>query len=161
MNRKVPPSFGEWWNGERRPYTGAFAEPIPVSKPADEIEAMRTVYFERLPALYEHYGIDMCEPDSEARLVMAVAKAHVPGFQITERKKRGRSPTSFVWLANLRRRVNALKAKGHKEHRALKLLAEEYGMTLDTLRSRYREATRGKHKKIVDHFLEMRAGKSW
>jgi hypothetical protein len=149
MIPKITP-LPELW-ADRRPYTGVLRNRIPLG--GDLREALMTLV-ERWDPLYQHYRIDPAEPDAKDRLLLCLAKAHVPGFQFRERKKRGRSPTSFVWLANLRRQVDALKARGHKEHRALKLLAEEYGMILDTLRSRYRAATRGKHKEVVDHFLE-------
>ena len=48
----------EWWADKRPPYTGVLAKPIPAGTTKEECEAMRTVYYERIPALFAHYGID-------------------------------------------------------------------------------------------------------
>jgi hypothetical protein len=145
-------SIAEMWNGERRPYTGVLAEPIPDTEDYVEI-----VCSERLQALCEHYGIDM-HPDMWVRLVWALARAHVPGFQATETKKRGRRSIDFDTLANVVRDVNALKVEGHSQQRAFELLAARYGISPAGVRSRY-EMPKKKLKEIKDEIREWLARK--
>jgi hypothetical protein len=140
-------SIAEMWNGERRPYTGVLAEPIPDTEDFVEI-----VCSERLQALCEHYGIDM-GPGMWVRLVWELARAHVPGFQATETKKRGRRSIDFDTLANVVRDVNALKVEGHSQQRAFELLAARYGISPAGVRSRY-EMPEKKLKEIKDQIRE-------
>lgn len=73
-------------------YTGVLAEPIaplqtgatsmgllgPRSDPADAEQQRR----EKLPALFDHFGIDPTGPDAWQSLTMALAEVHVPGFRL-------------------------------------------------------------------------------
>jgi hypothetical protein len=155
VTKMIPkiPSLVELW-ADRRPYTGMLRKRIPLG--GDLREALMTLV-ERWDALYQHYGIDPAEPNAKDRLLLSLARAHVPGLQLSERKKRGRRPISPVKQANLRRDVDALRAQGYTKTHALKLLASRYGLSPAGIRSRHRAATKGKQKAIVDELLHERS----
>jgi hypothetical protein len=71
-------------------YTGILAEPMYV-KPnllPDVQERERVRAFEsfahKFVALFEHFGIDRTHSGSETELIIALAKKHVPGFQVVD-----------------------------------------------------------------------------
>lgn len=149
-------SISKRWT-DARPYIGALGEPIPLGR--DPRKALTTMV-ERWEALYHHYGIDPAEPDAKDRLLLSLARAHVPGFQFKEDETRGRRRTSSGELVDLIHDVESLKAKGKSTKRACDLLAEHYeryrGLSGDAIRSRYYAATRYHNKVNVDAYMTHR-----
>jgi hypothetical protein len=141
-------SIAEIWNGERRPYTGVLAEPIP------DTEDVGSLLFDlRLPALCEHYSIDVGDPHVWMRLCVELARAHVPGWQVTETKERGRPPMDLDTLVRVERDVETLKAEGCRQQEAFERLARRYGLSPAGVRSRY-EALKKRREEIRDQIRD-------
>jgi len=82
-------------------YSGILLKRIPDTPPSlcmtdDELKASYTEeVWQRLVALFEHYSI---APDSEGadrKLILALAKDHVRGFQLESEKKKVGSPSKW------------------------------------------------------------------
>jgi hypothetical protein len=100
-------------------YIGALARPIQIKPPnlgalvdpeqvwAEYQKRIVQAQLEKLPKLYAHYGLDYFNPADKARLVVSLALAHVPGFQVASYPGRPRRTITDVevcfhvrhWLA--------------------------------------------------------------
>lgn len=132
-----------------RMYSGVLNEPIRIGRAGDPNRRRKALMAEttmgqRLPKLYEHYGIQPSAPGAAERLILALAKDHVPGFQI-ESETRGR-PTKWKYSErswHLFADVQVLLAKGHSDANACRILARrrQYrGENARSLLRRYQEA---------------------
>ena len=161
-----------------RPYSGLLRERIQVNAKTtpDDIAAAE---FARLEALFDHYGLDIGEGHDRYRLIMALARRHVPGFKwsqsrspaTTQQKKGGRPPAidhlmrlKLQWLVSeLRRQINPATGTRYRKTEAIFTAAHQLGLDhikpSTILRNFYRDR---KHayptKAIVDEFLGRVAG---
>lgn len=142
-------------------YTGILAEPIDHRKIAGSLglladssdnqfkEKYKMELVDRLAALFAHYGIPPKDEFAMAKLALALASAHVPGFKdITYGTKRPGRPRKwdFVRLTELYADVQSLVRDGKNEHQACRVLATS---------GRYAKRYRGcKHKTLHRRYLE-------
>lgn len=84
-------------------YSGILAQPLVWQTPGNgllsssEAECQKrnsSALAERFVALYRHYGIDHRESGAGATLALALAREHVPGFQVLSAPPRGRGAPS-------------------------------------------------------------------
>jgi hypothetical protein len=87
-------------------YTGILLTPVyiptdDISNPEKRVTAILTGFKKRYAALLEFYGVDPSRPDTDFRLALALAGAHVPGFRVDGPlpKKRGRTGPKLEWTA--------------------------------------------------------------
>jgi hypothetical protein len=71
-------------------YEGVLAEKLPPG--LDGLPMLP----ERWVALYQHYGLDHTNRDHDARLILAMACSHVPGFQ-SETQAKGKQYQGGQW----------------------------------------------------------------
>jgi hypothetical protein len=127
---------------KKPPYTGVLAEPFDTREgPAGLLN--------RWIALCAHYGVDHTHEHSGYDLAMALASAHVPGFQpAAAAAKGGRPKSNPVTAVKLVLHVMRLEEKVGSIGRACELLSERHpsykGMKPSTLRSRFYAATKDK-----------------
>jgi len=106
-------------------------------------------FFSRVMALFEHYELDIGEEGAPMSLALALAQDHVPGFQIKDKKKRGRGRpgkwTGFKRL-ELYADVKCLSSRGHSDLNACKILAENVKYA-----ARYGNQTKGNlHRRYIE-----------
>jgi hypothetical protein len=63
-------------------------------------------YWDSKKLLYEHYGIDITAPDADAKLIWALAEAHVPAFQFKRAlreyyARRSKKPPKLDWKGSV------------------------------------------------------------
>ena len=104
--------------------------PVPVLAPIfpdqSRVPSWRREYAEKLPLLLDHFGIKRDDPNSWHKLCLCLAVAHVPGFQVIQRRKGGRPrEIALAEEAKLFERFSQLRRDGHTERNAARLLAGE------------------------------------
>jgi hypothetical protein len=149
--------LSELW-AQKKQYTGILAEPMVMGTGKELIESFRTIP-DRIAELYRQHGLDADTPHAKDRLILALARQFIPGFQFHEREKLGRRPTSVFALAQLIDDVTRLKEKGLSVRSACKCLAGHgryRTFSTEAIRSRYHTATRGGNKAAVDAYFTHR-----
>jgi hypothetical protein len=124
-----------------RPFIGGL-----LASPEQVEEIQAAEQRQRIEALFQHYGIDQKKSDACARLVLALAQDHVPGFQILpdDAKAYGRPKEwdgSRYW--ELYADVKSLEKKGLSALSACENLSrrDRYkGYSKENLYRRYQEA---------------------
>lgn len=113
-------------------YPGKLNEPLeprddePHSLPPGEPE-WRPEFDERFELLFEHFSIWTDDPERWRKLSLALAKAHVPGFQEKQPGTRGRrSEWEMTDEFALWYEFDILLSKGKKERQAARILLKRH-----------------------------------
>jgi hypothetical protein len=100
------------------------------------IPGWRWEFDQKLPLLFDHYGVAKDDPDRWQKLCLSLAIAHIPGFQVRASRAKGRPRTVQSSVEDkLYARFCALRQDGHSDRNAARLLANELRKSGQAVRS--------------------------
>lgn len=149
-------------------YTGILAEPIKLRDPGlglasnpEEIKRHNDEQFwQRVKALYEHYGVRSDDAAADFKVLLRLAIDHVPGFAIAGRPKGRPEKWGSVKSIELFADVKAImKRRGISARSACSILINRpryRGQKLNSLYRRFMEAqkTIPKNEEYINHIVE-------
>lgn len=136
-------------------YEGELARPIPYREALaaallDEKEWRTEIESDRLLLLLKHYGIEITNPNRWLALALHLARDHVPGFRISDKRGPGRPRTRQTnYIAGLLRQYGE-RPKQKKTGRPREWDDKRYAAMLRSVELRKEELSANKRARITD-----------